>query len=112
MGFDGSHTITSFTITPKHYMGCVLEECDGNYNEVPRLYPWRSLKEYLQLFPDIHTAPILPWLTLISLFASIEIITEDLPHILSYSGRSLPSDIDWDLLFHTCSTPQPPRNNL
>ena len=100
-GFENSNAMASFTIAPKHCLGSILVEADGQYWSVPKLFTWNSLEQHESLFqkqPAVETAS---WKSILEAFASVEIVRFDsewdMIDIFSTSGRNLTISRELDM---------------
>ena len=105
-GFENSFAVTSFTVTPKHCLGSILVEPDGEYWVEPRLFTWNSLEQYLALFQTCPTqeptSKPVSWKSILAAFASVEIVRIDpewdMIEIINTSGENIASEISPKIL--------------
>ncbi|MDA1369856.1 MAG: hypothetical protein O2971_03715 [Proteobacteria bacterium] len=70
---DFSHSTLMFTVSPDHFLGCLLRFEDGS----PSLPSWRSLAEYKEAFLVADLPNPLPWKEILNRFNTAELIGED-----------------------------------
>jgi hypothetical protein len=76
-GIDGTVFTQSFTLSPDHFLGSLLQERDGQYWQAPELVTWHSVDEYKEKLGIKETPKALPWCALLRPFNSVELIRED-----------------------------------